>query len=69
LARVYGERKRNFVGQHFWASGDQGIHQEAGDRRCSPRSTQHVALRPPSGGPNHRGRVSAPNGRFERPNS
>ena len=21
LARVYGERKRNFVGQHFWASG------------------------------------------------
>jgi putative transposase len=19
LARVYGERKRNFVGQHFWA--------------------------------------------------
>ena len=22
LARVYGERKRNFVGQHFWARGD-----------------------------------------------
>ena len=21
LARVYGERKRNLVGQHFWASG------------------------------------------------
>jgi putative transposase len=21
LARVYGERERNFVGQHFWASG------------------------------------------------
>ena len=21
LARVYGERKRNFVGQHFWAWG------------------------------------------------
>ena len=21
LARVYGERKRNFVGQHFWAQG------------------------------------------------
>ena len=21
LARVYGERKRNFVGQHFWACG------------------------------------------------
>lgn len=22
LARVYGERKRNFVGQHFWARGN-----------------------------------------------
>ena len=21
MARVYGERKRNFVGQHFWARG------------------------------------------------
>ena len=21
LRRVYGERKRNFVGQHFWARG------------------------------------------------
>jgi putative transposase len=21
LARVYGERKQNFVGQHFWAGG------------------------------------------------
>ncbi len=21
LARVYGEHKRNFVGQHFWARG------------------------------------------------
>ena len=21
LARVYGERKRDFVGQHFWARG------------------------------------------------
>jgi len=21
VARVYGERKRNFVGQHFWAGG------------------------------------------------
>jgi putative transposase len=21
LARVYGEQKRNFVGQHFWARG------------------------------------------------
>ncbi|WP_256091462.1 IS200/IS605 family transposase [Candidatus Thiosymbion oneisti] len=47
VARVYGERKRNFVGQHFWARGyfvstvgrDEGVirayirHQEAEDRR------------------------------------
>ena len=47
VARVYGERKRNFVGQHFWARGffvstvgrDEEIirryirHQEAEDRR------------------------------------
>jgi putative transposase len=36
LARVYGERKRNFVGQHFWAGGfwvstvgrDEGVIRE-----------------------------------------
>ena len=47
LARVYGERKRNFVGQHFWARGyfvstvgrDEGVirdyirHQEGEDKR------------------------------------
>ena len=47
LARVYGERKRNFVGQHFWARGyfvstvgrDEELireyirHQEAEDMR------------------------------------
>ncbi len=47
LARVYGERKRNFVGQHFWARGyfvstvgrDEEMireyirHQEAEDKR------------------------------------
>ncbi|MGA8149032.1 MAG: IS200/IS605 family transposase [Gallionellaceae bacterium] len=46
LARMYGERKRNFVGQHFWARGyfvstvgrDEELireyirHQEAEDR-------------------------------------
>ncbi len=41
-------------------SGDQGIHQEAGGRRLSPRSTEHVALRPPSGGPKHRGSRQRP---------
>lgn len=47
IARVYGERKRNFVGQHFWARGyfvstvgrdeemirDYIRHQEEEDRR------------------------------------
>ncbi len=47
LARVYGERRRNFVGQHFWARGyfvstvgrDEELirqyirHQEAEDQR------------------------------------
>ena len=47
MARVYGERKRNFVGQHFWARGyfvstvgrDEAVirdyirHQEQEDRR------------------------------------
>jgi putative transposase len=48
LARVYGERKRNFIGQHFWArgSGDKGIHQEARGRGRSPGAVKHVALGP-----------------------
>jgi len=47
LARVYGERKRHFVAQHFWARGyfvsmvgrDEELvrryirHQEQGDQR------------------------------------
>jgi len=47
LARVYGEPKRNFVGQHFWAGGyfvstvgrDEAVireyirHQEREDQR------------------------------------
>ena len=45
LARVYGEKKRNFVGQHFWARGyfvstvgrdesrDTGVHQKARSTR------------------------------------
>jgi putative transposase len=37
LARVYGERKRNFVGQHFWARG-YFVSTVGADR-------------PPSGGP------------------
>jgi putative transposase len=73
LARVYGERKRNFVGQHFWARGyfvstvgrDEAVireyirRQEDEDKTLG--SAQPVALR------NHlqvvplsRGRVSDP---------
>jgi putative transposase len=56
LARTHGERKRNFVGQHFWArgylclerrsgrSGDTRVHQEPGARRQAPGPTQPVAL-------------------------
>lgn len=54
LARVYGERKRNFVGQHFWARGyfvstvgrDEGIirayieQQQAEDRRLDQLNLQ-----------------------------
>jgi putative transposase len=50
LARVYGEQKRNFVGQHFWARGyymstvgrDEAVirdyirQQEAEDQRLDP---------------------------------
>ena len=52
LARVYGEKKRNFVGQHFWARGyfvstvgrDEAVirryihHQEAEDKRLEQLS-------------------------------
>ncbi len=52
LARVYAERKRNFVGQHFWARGyfvstvgrDEGVireyiqRQEAEDERLDQLS-------------------------------
>ena len=54
LARVYGERKRNFVGQHFWARGyfvstvgrDEGVirtyiqQQEVEDKRLDQLNLQ-----------------------------
>ena len=54
LARVYGERRRNFVGQHFWARGyfvstvgrDEGVirtyiqQQEQEDRRLDQLNLQ-----------------------------
>jgi putative transposase len=57
LARVYGERKRSFVGQHFWARGyyvstvgRDEQHQEPGTGGHAPGADESVALRPPSGG-------------------
>ena len=47
LAREYGERKRNFVGQHFWARGyfvstvgrdEELIRNYIRERRCPVRS-------------------------------
>ena len=38
LAHVYGERKRNFVGQHFWARGYS-------ERRTSMRAPRILARR------------------------
>ena len=56
LARVYGEKKRNFVGQHFWARGYfvstvgrdeaviRGVHQKPGARGQPPGPNEFVAL-------------------------
>ena len=67
LARVYGERKRNFVGQHFWARGyfvstvgrDEAVireyiqKQEQEDLRLDQMNSG--ADHPPSGGSNTTG--------------
>ena len=56
LARVYGERKRNFVGQHFWAGilrihsgtgrrSDSSLHPATGAGGQETRSTEPAALR------------------------
>jgi hypothetical protein len=71
LARVYGERKRSFVGQHFWARGYfvstvgrdetviRSLHPTAGAGRQTAGSVEPGNLRrPPAGGQNRRGRVS-----------
>ena len=36
MARVYGERKRNFVGQHFWARGSSSTRSGGTRRRSAP---------------------------------
>ena len=79
IARVYAGRRRNFVGQHFWARGywvstvgkneaavRQYIqNQEKEDKRLE--QLELVALTtPPSGRSKLTGRVSDPSYRFER---
>ncbi len=72
LARVYGEKKRNFVGQHFWARGyfvstvrrDETVIREY-IRRQKKRTSDWIkstcgANRPPERWPKPRGRVSDP---------
>ena len=63
LARVYGERKRNFVGQHFWARGPSSRRWVGTRRWCGSTSeTKRRGIsdwtsstcgadRPPPGGP------------------
>jgi putative transposase len=56
LARVYGERKRNFAGQHFWARGffvntvgpgrrgHPSLHPQSRERGSEPRTIEPLAL-------------------------
>ena len=71
LARVYGERKRNFVGQHFWARGyfvstvgrDESYGRTSVTRRRNTSAWISWACgddRPPVGGANPWGRLSDP---------
>jgi putative transposase len=77
LARVYGERRRNFTGQHFWARGyfvstvgrDETVirgyirRQEEEDRRLDQLNFDPDE--PPSGGVRSEGRVSDPPNHLE----
>src|SRR4051794_37072773 len=78
MARVYGERKRNFTGQHFWARGyfvstvgrDEDTireyirRQEKEDARLEQLNLWRCP--PPSGGPEAGAASASPNSRFER---
>src|SRR5271154_3909482 len=78
VAMVYGERRRNFVGQHFWARGffvnTVGRDEEAirayirnQENESEAGADEPLALiMPPRLAPNSRGRVSDPSYRFER---
>ena len=74
MARVYGERRRNFVGQHFWArgyiiktvgrdeSGDPRLHWQPGERGSEARTDESLALKNAtlSWPPNSRGASATP---------
>ena len=78
LARVYGERKRNFVGQHFWARGyfvstvgrdEEVIRQYIKNQEVNTSAWINCAFgtdNPPFGGSSNWGRISVPSSRFER---
>ena len=38
MARVYGERKRNFVGQHFWPGDSSSTRSDATKKPSAPTS-------------------------------
>jgi putative transposase len=77
VARVYGERRRNFVGQHFWARGffvntvgrdEEAIRAYIRNQENEDQRLEQMNLWPchPRVAPNSRGRVSDPSYRFER---
>jgi putative transposase len=79
LARVYGERKRNFCGPALlgpWVLREHGrpgrtshpsLHPQSRERRSEARTDELVALTtPPFSGSKLTGRVSDPSYRFER---
>src|SRR3954452_8629237 len=78
MARVYGERKRNLTGQHFWARGyfvsTVGRNEEAVREYIRQQEKEDARLEqlnlwggpPPSGGPKAGAASASPNSRFER---
>jgi hypothetical protein len=80
IARTFGEQKRNFVGQHFWARGyfvttvgsrrgcHSRIHPPSGGGRPARRpATSHAAAGRLQAAGSARERNPYPKSRFERP--
>ena len=73
MVRVYGEKKHNFVGQHFWSEkvfrfdsrswriDGLKVHQELEARRCTTRQNELVTLN------NHREVILKSGGRVNTP--